>query len=91
VEPVGDGIEGQRVREPGEAVVGVPGDRKEQDDLSSAGEVRFYCEESRELCEGEDEDEVEEELESRNAHSCVRRFRLDDVGRCGRRGNAPCA
>jgi hypothetical protein len=64
-----------RVRQPGVTVVHPPDQGQEQDDLCRRGEVRAGSEDAGQLGDRKDEDEIEEQLESRNASASLRRLR----------------
>ena len=72
-EPVAHSVGRDCVREPGVRVVHPPDQVEHDDDLSHRGRVTALDEHAGQLRDREDEDEVEEELERRDANRALRR------------------
>ncbi len=71
-QPMPEVVGGDGVREPGVAVVHPPDHGEHHDDLSERGDVPACDQHGRQLRDREDEDEVEEELERRDALGAIR-------------------
>ena len=96
-EPKPQQVGGNRVRQPGIAVVHPPDHREHHDDLHRTGSPVSAYEHGRQLRDREDEDEVEEELERRDASASIDQLGHDTIisecpvgtGRCRPRRQRP--
>jgi hypothetical protein len=81
-----------RIRQPRVAVVHPPDDRQHHDDVQRAGRISARDEDAGQLRDREDEDEVEEQLERRDAGAAVDRLGhcaiIAETPTCGREADA---